>query len=367
LLGLLLIVGSTSASASTTMVRLGYAKCSACHLAPQGGGLLTDYGKGIDVAQSLRISEYDPPDPIEPRILRYDVRLLTSGYRTSESPTGSRPAPPPWLRTYLRGSLALGDHNRLASTVVIESPSGDMSRLWESKPAIDVLGGWEYRPSNGFTLAVTHDRLPRGVEVGETRTILQDGDPERYPSQLKAFLDKGLLHVTAYAYGPGSESAWDRRSHGAGVLGEVQMFGGHVVLGASLRRLFETAVLAGPALDRQVLGAFARLGFGKVGVVAEHEFTDRTITAKQPWSPNRYAGYTQFFFVPKEWLVTSLIAEQAKDDGRSLPWTFRWRPEVQVRISSNITFAASVRTDTTRGVAGSARIYLVQLALKTVQ
>jgi hypothetical protein len=365
---LVCLVGSvTTSSASTTMVRLGYANCTACHIAPQGAGLLTDYGKGIDVGQSLRASEYEPRNPGEPRILRYDVRLLTTGYMTQESPSGGKPTPPSWLRAYFRNSVALGARNRLASSVVMEAPGGNVSQLWETKPMLEVLGAWEYRPSDGFTLAVVRDRLPRGVEVGETKTILQDTDTDRYPSQVRAFLAKGILHVTAYGYAPGSEVAIDRRSHGFGVLGELQMFAGHVVLGASARHASDQSIKGQQAVDRQIFGGYARVGFGKWGVLAEHEFIDRTVSASQPWSPNRYAGYTQFFFVPKEWLVTSLIAEQAADDLAARPHTFRWRPEVQARLSSNVTITGSVRTDTTRGATGSGRIYLVQLALKTVQ
>ena len=43
---------SARLSASPAMIRLGYAGCQACHLSPQGRGLLTEYGKGIDDAQS---------------------------------------------------------------------------------------------------------------------------------------------------------------------------------------------------------------------------------------------------------------------------------------------------------------------------
>src|SRR5438445_8175262 len=43
-----------------TMVRLGYVNCAACHIAPQGGGLLNAYGRSIDQAQSLRGGEYQP-------------------------------------------------------------------------------------------------------------------------------------------------------------------------------------------------------------------------------------------------------------------------------------------------------------------
>jgi len=101
--------------ASPTMVRLGYTRCSACHLAPQGTGLLTDYGKGIDEAQSLRRAEV--PERTEPPFLRYDFRSLTVGNSTTAAPSGARPAPPSWFRGYFRNSTNLGSQFRVASTV----------------------------------------------------------------------------------------------------------------------------------------------------------------------------------------------------------------------------------------------------------
>ena len=57
---LLLLTGSIPAFALPTMIRLGYPNCVSCHLTPQGGGLLNEYGRGIDQAQSWRGGEYKP-------------------------------------------------------------------------------------------------------------------------------------------------------------------------------------------------------------------------------------------------------------------------------------------------------------------
>ena len=361
LAGLLVLGSAAHAGASPTMVRLGYAGCSACHLAPQGAGLLTDYGKGIDIAQSLKVSEYIPRDPTESPALRYDLRVLALGSITTEAPSGAQPSAPPWLRTYFRGSAALGAQTRLASTVIIEAPTGDISRLWQSRPTVDVLGVWEYRPSDAFTLAVARDRLPRGVELGETRTVLQDGDSERYPAQLRAFVSASRFLVTAFVYGADSSQARDRHARGGGVLGEARLYGDHVVLGISARRALEDT------LHRQIVGGYARMGFGRWGILAEHELTIRTNPADGRLDPRRYAGYTQVFFVPAEWLVASVIVEQADDAAAIVAHGFRWRPEMQARLSKNFTITASVRTDTARRVSGSSRMYLLQLAVKTVQ
>jgi hypothetical protein len=355
-----------TASASTTMIRLGYARCSACHLTPEGAGLLTDYGKGIDLAQSLKGGEYEPPDPTESPKLRADIRMLTSGYLTTPSDTGGRPTPPSWLRAYLRNSAVLGAHNRLAATIMMEAPAGDISLLWESTPQVQLLGGWEYRPTEAFTLSIARDRLPRGVELGETRTFLQDLDSDKFPMQLRMFLTTHRFHVTAYAFAPGSKTMLDHHTRGIGLLGEVLLAGNHLALGVSARHAQEDAT-SGGRLEKRSVGGYARVGFGKWGVLAEHELTKPRIGGVAVAGSDRWSGYTQVFYVPKEWLVTSLIAEQSNDITELKERSFRWRPEVQVRLTPNVTITASARTDTPRGATSSSRIYLVQLAVKTVQ
>src|SRR3954451_20004766 len=73
---LLLSAIAGSAEATPNMIRLGYPNCASCHLSPQGGGLLTTYGKGIDAAQSLRPEEVaEPGTPESFRRVPYDAKF----------------------------------------------------------------------------------------------------------------------------------------------------------------------------------------------------------------------------------------------------------------------------------------------------
>ena len=65
-----------AAQALPTMIRLGYVNCAACHVAPQGGGLLNAYGRSIDEAQSLRGGEYAPTTNALIRALSWNGRFF---------------------------------------------------------------------------------------------------------------------------------------------------------------------------------------------------------------------------------------------------------------------------------------------------
>jgi hypothetical protein len=71
----LAISPARSALALPTMIRIAYTGCASCHYSPQGGGLLTTYGKGIDQAQSLRGGEYQVAVD-EHRRLTHDLRMV---------------------------------------------------------------------------------------------------------------------------------------------------------------------------------------------------------------------------------------------------------------------------------------------------
>jgi hypothetical protein len=244
---------------------------------------------------------------------------------------------------------------------MLEAPKGEASRLWKSEPIVDATAAWEYRASDGVTFSVARDRLPRGVELGETRTILDDVHRDRYPTQARAFVDSNRVQLTAYAFAPGSADAWAQRTRGAGALADVQLFRHHLVLGISARARFSALA------DERTVGGYARAGFGRWGVLTEHELSRWTAEPGRDPRPRRLAGYTQVFFAPWEWLVTALAGEYASQPGLTQGSVFRWRPEVKARLSSQLTVTASVRNDIAPWMEGSSRLFVVEVAIKSVQ
>ena len=149
-LALLGLLAADPAAALPTMIRLGYSDCAACHLSPQGGGLLTPYGKGVDAAQSWRGGELEDASGAAGR-LWFDVRTV-AGTAVVDSNSGS-PDMSSTFRATSRNAIQITSKLRTSFTVGLDSPT--VTRAMRSGRA----GEWthvavgkallEFRPRNG--------------------------------------------------------------------------------------------------------------------------------------------------------------------------------------------------------------------------
>jgi hypothetical protein len=357
-----LLVYSSPASALPTMIRLGYNSCAACHLSPQGGGLLTPYGKGIDSAQSLQRREITAPD--KARRSLYDVRFVLGASRlSSEQPAGSTTASN--VRMMVRNMVMLSSHTAVSyqagmDTAVSKRAAGNAG----TADFVVSKAVFEYRPMEGMAFQVGRDTLPTGLGLPDPQAFARkQHDPlgTAYPIQAKAFFWTSRFEVAPYAFGPGLDESRTVRQHGGGVAGGVDVWKQRAVVGMTAR------ASASPAFDRRSVGAYARLGFGRWGILGEHDLTSRLGRAPGALPADYVAGFTQFFVAPREWFVTSLLIDEIATSGAGGKHQYRLAPTAQLRLSDNVTFILSTRDEFVTGPAANSRTYSVSVAVKSVQ
>ena len=360
----LVVVQTSTLLASPTMIRIGYSDCQTCHISPQGAGMLNTYGKGVDEAQSLRAREPHPIDTDARRFI-YDVRFVVAS-QLVDSLASAQSVAASTFRLQLRSSARVSEKSRISYAGGLESPSLTPTAAGTSGAAKGVVSKalWEYRPKDGLEFAVGRDEMPSGIGLPDPQAFIRKGnDPgdTAYPTQVKMFWWNRHVQLTPYAFAPGGDESPSVRQYGAGMLGGVDVWKQHAIVGMSVRSSKAST------FSRRSAGGFARLGFGKWGILAEHDFTSRT--ESDPTAPiSEYlAGHSQIFFAAKEWLVTSLAAEDLVIDGPRPSHTYRLTPGVQVRFSDNLTVIVNTRDVFTGVSAGRTRTFSVQLAVKTVE
>lgn len=351
------------AAASPAMIRLGYSSCQACHLSPQGRGLLTEYGKGIDDTQSARQGVYQT-DETRVRRLFHDVRLLAQA--SAEDRTGGSSVASGTARLWYRNATHLTRTFRLAGTVSVDAPARatDVTAVQPlpSQPQVFVRQAMvEYLPRDGVYLAIGRDTLPSGIEISDQSTYMRSRNTQGLtdvPTQAKLFLSNRRMLVAPYVFGPSGHEAAGWETSGVGVLGETYLFRDRVAAGLSVR------VARNDVHDERLAGVYARIGLGRWGVMTEHDLTRRRERRDDRRAFDQYTGYAQVFVYPVDWLVLSVNAERLALDPPYRERRLAVRPEISARLSPHVTVATSIRT---QQIAGRrATTFFLQMYVKTV-
>jgi len=222
-----------------------------------------------------------------------------------------------------------------------------------------------YRASQTIEFAAGRDQLPTGVNVPDLALFIKSRERLGYydaPVQVKMFWNARRFHMMPFGYGPAGNEPHGERESGSGTLAEVDVLGRQrTVLGMSLLR--GTAQNG----DRRTVGTYARLGFGRWGILAEHDITDRERLAPAAVSFQQNATFAQVFWAVREWLVASAIGERLRVAQPFPERLTAGKLELAARLSSQATVGVSARVQRDAVTGRQARSITVQAAFKTVQ
>src|SRR6185503_6827988 len=232
---LVLAMAARTVEAYPNMIRLGYTSCATCHVSPQGGGVLTRYGRGIDYAQTIRSGE--PPDAELPtdalsRFL-YDVRLQMS---VDHAQGGAEEYS---FNTNFRTAIAMNAQNRLVYAFGVRSPALSLNRRMGAASLGMSRLYWMYQPRDGVALVVGRDDLPSGLGLPGASSFyrtVNNPNVSSTPTQAKVFWWNRRWQVATYAYGPdGNETQPQYEARGAGAMGGVNVWKDRAVVGLTTR------------------------------------------------------------------------------------------------------------------------------------
>ena len=373
-LAVLAVLGTAPPLAALpTMIRLGYTNCAACHISPQGAGLLNSYGRGIDEAQSLRAGEYQPSENSLIRTLSWGGRI-TQDVRTvvqeQVSTVGSQPAKSFFRPRFMyRNVTELGKGFRFSGTVTGETESAARPAL-SYDPAVRPRSVFvntalmHYRAAKTLEITAGRDQLPTGINIPDLAFFIRSRNRLGYydaPAQLKMYWWGKRYHVSPFAFGPGGNEPAGERESGAGTLAEIDVFGKQrTVVGVSLLR--------GSAVngDRRMSGLYTRLGFGKWGILAEHDITGRARHLPEPAAFRQDTTYGQVFWAIREWLVASGFTERLHVQRPFEEHLVAGKAEVVARLASQATVGVGVRIQRDVITGRLSKALVIQAAFKTV-
>jgi hypothetical protein len=330
---LLVLAWPRAAAAYPNMIRLGYPSCSACHVSPQGGGVLNRYGKGIDFAQTIRAGEPPGAD-----VATGTTARLLWDVRASLGMDGAPGTPAQYgASTSMRAAIGLSAQQQVVYAFSVRSPSLSTTRSMGAASLGMSRLYYMYQPKEGLAFVVGRDDLPSGLGLPGANSFyrtVNNPNVSSTPTQVKMFWWNKRFQVTTYGYGPdGNETQPQYESRGIGGVFGVNL-SDRAVVG------FTTRASKSDAFDRNNAGLFVRVGLNKhVGFMAEHDVTKRTLGTGRVFTD--VAGHAEAFFVPWNWLQTALAAEHINTvSGASI---YRLSPSAEVRLTPNFRLQFSTR------------------------
>jgi hypothetical protein len=324
-----------AASAFPSYVRLGYEHCAVCHISPQGGGLLNEYGRGVDEAESLRGGEYKPSAIWGSRIAQDVLGSVQERVSTS---TGQPIVGKVRARALYRNDTEIGRGLRFSATVGFENLSSPRQKLVYQTQIVPktyyvTSALISYRPMSRLEIEAGRDQIPTGINIPDLTSLLRSRNGVGFydaPAQVKLFWWGKRYEITPYAFGRGGPEPPGTAESGGGMRAEFDVLGkGTTLFGINGLRG------SAPNVNRTLIGPFMRLGHKSWGILAEHDLTNRDLVVPFRASFQQNATYAQVFWFPRGWLWFAVTGERLTVDAPFHERQMAGRGEVTARFSGS--------------------------------
>jgi hypothetical protein len=336
---ILVILPFAVAEGAPRMISYKYTNCVACHVSPQGGGLLTNYGNGIDETQSARAREFRPSRTAIDKILsayghiNQDIRYTTQFSQKSNVPASYS------NNVAYRNTTDFVSGHRVDFSVELDTPR----LLQSSRPYYGVTQRtdltlvkalYAFRPSDGFEIELGRDYLPDGLNNQNQTSFIRETNMmgvSDFPTQAKAFFWGDSYLISPFIYGPSGQEPTGFEEKGGGLLAETAL-SDQAVLGVM------GVYGSSPTSTRHVVGPYIRWGLDPSwGVLSETLLTMRQMNTGSQSQFNELSSYTQVYYTPLTWVVTSLTFNYLNVNEPFSESLLRVEPGLSARWSRNFT------------------------------
>lgn len=310
LISFLLIIVYSNAYAYPNMIRHGYFNCMGCHFAPEGGSVLTPYGKGISQAMSFQGGDYAPSESKLVKALTWDGRIHNAvqirgmGIRRGVPVAGKQyrffPMQTDFINQVdwaqgLRHEIVLAGAPNTARRRGVDENTNSKSSFSDRLYFRTLKLEWMFM--KGKKIAVGQDALPMGLGLVDHTAYVRERNRlgvTDVPMQFQ-FFSVGVDWQNAISFFlPNQSDLKNNREKGLMAKTEYAPVRN---LGIGLQGL----VSEGVSLNRKLIGATIRWGIPLASIMVESNYTQRHIIGTDVVFP-QWTNYLELSCFTKDYL-----------------------------------------------------------------
>lgn len=337
ILPLLLQIFVSTAYAYPQYIRLGYKTCIGCHYSPQGGGMLSPYGKGISSTQSFFSKELSEDDEEKLSTQKYfqSIQSRILNYKTKEK---NRLFP---MQLEYLGRYDFDGRLFANFTMAVSPPKEnvDSERAPKTHERIySRIAELSYKLDKQSSLAVGISPLPIGIGLIDHTAFVRSGNRLQItdiPVSARYFYADDKNSYNAFIYLPHYlEKAGNRE------LG----FGGQYWynLNPNFTIGFQNQNGQSYTIRRHLFGLLLKAGVGKYSAISEFNYTQRNIIREKN-SFGQITHYTHFAYHPTDWSMISYNFQGQKRNRDFNSDVSQHAFILQVKINKAFTLIAETR------------------------